>query len=461
MSKKYDAFVISPLTNPSLNHNAFVAKKPVPHVSTAVNQKRPGRPLVRKESADLHGVPKRPRTSGQSGYLDAITSSQNSIWDRSWPLSISNSPAEISFGGILPYGTALHFSPGGGADDASLDYGLNQMDFSPLSNEVSAIKSTALPPHVTEAASKSDTIVSEMTRSDSSSAEMPFDSTESLMKQLADMNLQIFRHTRTVAELPPILLTTSIPCIKSIFDAASELIRVMDNNKPRGSGQTSNTPESSADPNADCVDTFPTTGDLEIGLRFLVLACHQRLLSAFGRICLSIHGSLQGAVPDESRARNLMNSTSNTCPGIPGQVSCEIGDGAMTSPMTQYVMLAALMDHFVGRLDRALKSLVHDLPAPELESGRPVDRVSEESIRSLNADTLSTSCPSAPAKKIRGPLYSIEFGETETSAEGISENVNENYRVAVRIAYAMQMSHNHLQQRLEEVKTLVKSCDIS
>ncbi|KAJ5474727.1 hypothetical protein N7475_004293 [Penicillium sp. IBT 31633x] len=122
-------------------------------------------------------------------------------------------------------------------------------------------------------------------------------------------------------------LTVNSPVVNEAFEAASALIRII-NNIPLANSKSASSQFLPRDEN----EPQPTT---DYGLVFLALASHQHILALFRAICDSIQRSLGFMAPGSEQQQQALH-----------------GDGASSA---QFVMVLQLVMHLINRVGRSLQ----------------------------------------------------------------------------------------------------------
>jgi hypothetical protein len=377
------------------------------------------------------------------------------LWtDTTWP--------ELDLNEFLSPDPAFPLALGSGMTDFS------HLDLSVLSHEMPVFGPDALASPWQDNATASDTARSELGLPEP----LP-DSAGGLMSRLAAMNLHIVSSTRSLADANPSLLSTTTSSVTALFETASALIGILDTRRARSSDQRGGTPAQYPDPAPDRLRGANRTRSLDPTVCFLVLACHQSLTAAFDTICLSIMAALEGFDP-------LTNSVFDPSGEVsPGELASEMRGGTMKSPVTQYVMLTALIEHFVERLDRALQSLAHELAAAGEGTAQtpPLDHAPQERTRIPGGaeppDLVPLAADADPDPNARRPRSTGSGFDSpgpgmdeNTSAGGMIESIESEglancYRTTMGLARAAQSRHERLLLRLGEVRKLVSASDSS
>ncbi|KAL4995409.1 hypothetical protein BDV10DRAFT_134039 [Aspergillus recurvatus] len=212
------------------------------------------------------------------------------------------------------------------------------------------------------------------------------DPVDSELKELGELARRIYRSAHAFSSdiLPGAHpLSISSPAIHELSDAAFALIRRIARLCPALSsscmpGWPPGAPLSpswedsqiswlacSHPPNDDPSSRLPSS--LDTGLVLMVLACHQRLMSAFENVTLSVTHHLLGPA--------AMNTTSHTHPSlllhlhIPAHLRRSSDwltsggyNGRLLSPLqsTQALLIVELLDHLLDHLDGAFRPLLPD-----------------------------------------------------------------------------------------------------
>ncbi|RYP40298.1 hypothetical protein DL767_001841 [Monosporascus sp. MG133] len=349
-----------------------------------------------------------------------------------------------------------------------LQYGFNGYDFVSQQDGLSPPEGAMLPPHLAGATMDDGTVAAGATQGDHNWVDQSLDPLEAYIRRLADLNIRIFSSARAIAASQGALLTASSPCVRDIFENASALIIILDDSKLFNLNQASNTSASRPDPVSVCLNVLGDTGEADAGLFFLVLACYQRLLSALDNLCSSVHEHLQAANSSTYHYPGAAQRTPGSCPILPNEQMPPppgIAGDIVTSPVAQSVMVTELVAYLIDRLDRALHPLIQGLPAAALGDDKAFRASPEESSCSPGtATTTASSSSSLPRQSPHSPdtqtsETSLAVIERKTLSEIAGTNVNGSYRAAVRVVDATQGRHDKLQERIREVKKLIKSSD--
>ncbi|RYP92777.1 hypothetical protein DL770_001057 [Monosporascus sp. CRB-9-2] len=347
-----------------------------------------------------------------------------------------------------------------------LQYGLNGCDFVSQQDELSPPEGAMLPPHLAGTRMDNGTVAARATRGDLNWVGESLDPLEAYVGRLADLNIRIFRSARAIAASQEALLTASSPCVRDIFENASALIIILNDCNVFNLNQATNTSASRPDPVSVCLNALADTGEPDAGLFFMVLACYQRLLSALNNLCSSIHERLQAASSSTYRYPGAAQRTPGSRPILPNeqmQPPPDTGGDIVTSPVAQSVMVTELVVHLIDRLDRALHPLIQGLPADGLGDDKAFRASPEESSCSPGAAATTASSSSSLSRQpphsrnTQTSDTSLSVSERNMSSETAGGNVNGSYRAAVRVVDATQRRHDKLQERIREVKKLIKS----
>ncbi|KAH7118648.1 hypothetical protein B0J13DRAFT_569489 [Dactylonectria estremocensis] len=344
------------------------------------------------------------------------------------------------------------------------------------------------------------------------------DSTEAYIEQLAELNLAIFRSTRSMCASSGANTPVSMawPFSGEIFEATSSLIRLIDAfSQAHAAADTTVTYTHIHDPmvlDAESSlhrETSPDHLNTEFGratsasstlksvsaqnpdpgVALLILAAHQRLSSAFENMCASIHRYLQGmqegsTLPFEFGAHQqssscfcgaqqqtfsglngasgmFMQSWPSTCAGSTASLNPFGGQAFAPSSTAQFFVIIELITYYLNRLDRALGPAVTGEPeqGPDFQAFlvQPVD------VSDMSSSSSDESWPD---------IYNLGLGETgpassrtqnsKTSERGSgSSGGSGSARALMRVGHEMHERYQTLRQHIREIKRVIRASNDS
>ena len=420
-----------------------------------LDQKRPGRPLISKDTTNLSDISKRRRIFGRvalPSWTEA-SASQNATWDNTpWPEAMLHTPPDSELNRLFPQG-----SPFPSAATSTTNHALGNrrsldLDLFALEHEVPVLNQVTYPTATATVAGQGITTATDISSSDAGLDELPSNDIERLMNRLARMNSQIYRSAQSLANVNTWSLDTTNPCVTAVFENANALIGILDTCRAGSLEQKHCTPVPGPLEHEDKTEIF------EPATYFLILACHQSVLGAFDAICYSILESLKDA---DTSARSTPGP-SNVFD--PRELTSELGGSTMEAPVTQYVMLTALISHFLERLDRALRLLAHKQATIEKRIGQVIDRVYDE-LDSIWNSVMDDSSISGSKNETHHPpnpqnrRESGSLGDEALTTRIDGDSLNDSFKAAIRLIHATQARHERLLQRLRDVRKLVSTND--
>jgi hypothetical protein len=279
-----------------------------------------------------------------------------------------------------------------------------------------------------------------------------FQSVEVYMEKLTQLSLRILRSERGLfaTTLP---LSIASPSFNDMYGAASSLIILInqytdmnavsissfdpkpldlskfDTNDANIFFGMANT--SMAEPGQDCIAKLVGP---DPGVVFLILACHQRLLSVFERICSSVHQELQdsqlSSLEHFLRQHDLPAAAQSSTVSMTGQA----------------VMAVQLVSHLLGRLDRALCALSQ-------YNTQPLGLLT--AMRDGSGDTSASN-----SDKVSSPVdHMLECSEIGSSSHEVQQC--QGYNIARQALEMVHSRHAQLHDHINTIKqTIEKSGDV-
>ncbi|KAH7130905.1 hypothetical protein EDB81DRAFT_859585 [Dactylonectria macrodidyma] len=346
------------------------------------------------------------------------------------------------------------------------------------------------------------------------------DSTEAYIEQLAELNLAIFRSTRSMCASSGANTPVSMawPFSGEIFEATSSLIRLIDAFSQAHAAadttvtythiqhdpmvldaETSLHRETSPDHlNTDFGRVTSASSTLKSvsaqnpdpGVALLILAAHQRLSSAFENMCACIHRYLQGTqegstLPFEFGAHQqssgclcgaqqhtfsglngagaggmFMQPWASTCAGSTASLNPFSSQGFAPSSTAQFFVIIELITYYLNRLDRALGPAVTGEPeqGPDFQAFlvQPVD------VSDMSSSSSDESWPD---------IYNLGLGETgpassrtqssKTSERESGSTGSSSARALMRLGHEMHERHQTLRQHIREIKRVIRASNDS
>ncbi|KAI1359920.1 hypothetical protein F5Y08DRAFT_349222 [Xylaria arbuscula] len=364
-----------------------------------------------------------------------------------------NAPPDSDLDGFYQHNFSIPSATTSRTNDSPSNHRSLDLDLFALSHDVLAIDRAEFPTLTATVSGQGITTATDTSTSESDLVELGSDHNEGLVDRLARMNCQIYRSVRCLANASAQSLDTATPCVTLVFENANALIGILDTCKAESLEQKKFSPVPSG-----LLERANKTEIFEPAIYFLVLACHQSVLSAFNAICDSMLESLKEADPSiksTSRPSDYID-TSKLTPGVRGIT--------MAAPVTQYVMLTALISHFLERLDRALRLLVQRLAIVEKQTGRVTDRVSDEPGSFLNngiddSPILRSNNETHHPDNTQGHHGSGRSEDEDLTTQIDGDGLNDSFKAAVSLVHATQTRHEQLLQHVRDVRKLVSTSD--
>lgn len=293
-----------------------------------------------------------------------------------------------------------------------------------------------------------------------------FQPVEEYMERLVQLSLRILRSERAVfASMMP--LSIASPCFNDIFEATSCLISLINqytdvhaaplpafNSKDfeNFDATTFDSMDTSyffnmADACMPDISTasysssntpiaMPAVGP-DPGAVLLILACHQRLLSVFERICLSVSQDLQDiqlGTLEQFRRRHDLPS---------------ISPSSTVSLTAQFVMAIQLVNHLLGKLDRALSPLSeYDMQTPGALLATFHGGAGSSSGNSSDSSLRDESSPDAQSSNGTGKRIKRSRSE---QCHG--------YNVGTKVSQSMHQRHEQLREHIKSIKRTINRSD--
>ncbi|KAF7557830.1 hypothetical protein G7Z17_g377 [Cylindrodendrum hubeiense] len=324
--------------------------------------------------------------------------------------------------------------------------------------------------------------------------------TEVYIEQLAELNLAIFRVTRSICGTADASAPASLAWSVSgeIFEAASSLIKLIDAfSRAHTAVDTKAAFAPMSDPMVLDVEAslhlepapddlngefganaVPPTIKSDPGVALLILAAHQRLLSAFENMCASIHRYLQViqeglTLPfdfgGQQQAYSLYNDGQMlvlpySSAGTDGAASLNTFGGQTFAPSStaQFVVITELITYYLNRLDRALGPAMARGP----EQGPDFDALLVQSadVSDMSSGSSGESSPD---------ICSLGFAETSSSSssnqaqssKGGEERPNSrsssSARALTRVGHDMHERYQRLREHIKLIKRVIRASNDS
>jgi hypothetical protein len=281
------------------------------------------------------------------------------------------------------------------------------------------------------------------------------DPIENIIQELAELNVRILHSARAVSDAITTPPSASSPLNNEIFETTGSLIDLL-NRLPR---PNMDVPHSATfgilglSPTA--LGDLPTVNRPDAGVVLMVLACHQRLLSAFENMFLCVYHHLQ---PSQSLAYSPFE------PLQPLQPMARSGQQSLSSSTTQALLTIELISHLLDRLDRAFGSLATDTARqPSRPSKRPR---SPSSVSSSSMGSSSSFCSPEPHGRCRTSQANVQ--EAECALAELRRNDGQLLRrtnlcdkVANSVVGMMQDRQNKLRDQMKMVKRFIRRSNVS
>jgi len=289
------------------------------------------------------------------------------------------------------------------------------------------------------------------------------DALESQIKELSELNLRIFRTARAISTDTWSPLSVSSPYFNELVETTGLLINFLNRMaaqkldstlamdllsrfNPCSTSSDSSSLDSSSDP------TIPDPGVI-----LLILACHERLLSSFEKLCLSIHQQLQAMETSaqtysQQQEQSYLDSNGGSISLLSDRIQASIlhtsgSQGFMPSSTSQFVMMTELTNHLMKRLDRSLLTLNH--------CGARDSLIHTKASSSASSSPSSSGSPFGQSED-GGELSGFENPAREDERNRFNNRMSGGYQAAMKAVGAMQHHPCELREKLRAVRMLIR-----
>ncbi|KAL7953536.1 hypothetical protein V8C34DRAFT_296725 [Trichoderma compactum] len=283
-------------------------------------------------------------------------------------------------------------------------------------------------------------------------------------EELGNLCLQVCHASRALSSSYPTSLAVSSPSLNEIFASTEALVSIIHRNTSAGS----NSNKDDLFPNADPAgfshqpdwDEFhwlqgpphnqwalpqvsPTVNRApDTGVVLMILACHQRLLVTLGGILLYISRHLR-----QQKPRGLPIGTS---PFI-------------EMPTTQALIIANLVSHQLGRLDRAVGLLAEDGETTKRQSGSAAQTadlgaLSPMSPEQPHSPQIVPATEKQPSQRKRKPAANGD-GNERGSSPSIDNSSSGSHKAITSAIDMMKYRQEQLQKQMKVVKQQIMNFD--